>query len=160
MRKDGTKEDDGTGRPNGHRRTNSFSSLAKAYRLSKNEKHNRSSNNLNKSLPIDMDDTQQLIAVLEHHVSEGDKARRDMATEIATLKDQLQRAETQIALLKQANSNLYAQLLNKEEKHLQYGRLATKPTSMDLCLRYAPFSHLSPHHLQVVQWGTEEGDSR
>lgn len=130
-----------------HRRTNSFSSLAKAYRTSKNEKYNRgSSTKLNKSATNDpdnnVDDTQQLIAVLEHQVSEGEKARREMVLEIAKLREQLQRAEAQIALLKQANSNLYGQLLNKE-KSPQPGRLPTRPIDVELCLRYS-VSYLPP----------------
>eukprot|EP00026_Physarum_polycephalum_P000766 Phypoly_transcript_00767.p1 GENE.Phypoly_transcript_00767~~Phypoly_transcript_00767.p1 ORF type:complete len:887 (+),score=142.43 Phypoly_transcript_00767:204-2864(+) len=112
-----------------HRRTSSFSSLAKAYRL----KSDKSRTKLNKSATNDADDTQQLIAVLEHQVSEGDKARRELVLEITKLKDQLHRAEAQIALLKQANNALQGQLLNKE-KSPQLGRFPVRPIDVQLCL--------------------------
>jgi chromosome segregation ATPase len=137
-----------------HRRTNSFSSFAKAYRTSKGDKSNRtSSHKLNTSSTSDTDDTQQLIAVLEHQVSEGEKARREMALEIAKLKDQLQRAEAQIALLKQANNNLHGQLLNKEK----YSH--PMPTiDAELSLRYVaripPFASLLSLFAEINrQWG-------
>jgi chromosome segregation ATPase len=113
-----------------HRRSNSFSSLAKAYKL----KADKSRTKLNKSSTSDADDTQQLIAILEHQVSEGDKAKRELVLEIAKLKDQLHRAEAQIALLKQANNNLHGQLLDKE-KSPQLGRLPVRPIDVQLCLK-------------------------
>jgi septal ring factor EnvC (AmiA/AmiB activator) len=112
-----------------HRRTNSFSSLAKAYR-------SKSTNSkLSKSILNEEEDTQQLIAVLEHQVCEGDKARREMAVEIAKLKDQLERAEAQITLLKQANNSLYNQLVSKEQTTPPNARKRPADTERS-CVRY------------------------
>lgn len=128
------KENEGAFPLTGHRRTNSFSSLTKAYRPLKSDKYNRtSSSKLNKTSIADNDDTQQLIAVLEHQISEGDKARREMVLEIARLRDQLQRAEAQIALLKQANNTLQGQLLSKER--YPQCRPPMKPIDVELRLR-------------------------
>lgn len=83
-----------------HRRTSSFSSLAKSY-ISKGTDKSKPPPKLSKLFGSDgVDESKQLIAILQHQVNEGKRVRQEMADEIAKLKDQLQKAEAHISLLK------------------------------------------------------------
>lgn len=90
----------------GHRRTNSFSSFAKSYRSkagsdkSSKIKLSKVSSNGTEHEVVAADSQVQMITLLELKVSEGERIRKELHCEITRLKEQLQKAEAHISLLK------------------------------------------------------------